>query len=114
LFAIIDVAFREEGERTWLALPKAIAPYVAGIYPLMKKDGLAEKAGEVYDSVSCFDVFYNESGSIGKRYARSDEIGVLLGVTIDHQTLEDDTVTVRERDSTKQKRVKVSELPSLF
>ena len=56
------------------------------------------------------NTFYNDSGSIGKRYARADEIGVLYGITVDHQTLEDETVTIRQRDSTKQKRIKVKDL----
>lgn len=114
VFALLDLSYREEGERVWFALPKTVAPYVAGIYPLMKKDGLAEKAEEIYETLVGLDVFYDDSGSIGKRYARADEIGVPFGVTVDHQTLEDDTVTVRERDSTKQKRVNAGDLPKLF
>ncbi|MEM0372721.1 MAG: glycine--tRNA ligase [archaeon] len=110
VFAFIDAAYREEGERVWLSLPKPIAPYEAGLYPLMKKDGLAEKAEEIYGALGCCGVFYDDSGSIGKRYARADEIGVPFGFTVDHQTLEDGTVTVRERDTTKQKRIKASEI----
>jgi glycyl-tRNA synthetase len=72
---------------------------------------LPEKAKEVYKMLKKdFDVFFDESGSIGKRYARADEIGVPFGITIDYQTLEDETVTVRDRDSTEQVRVKIDEL----
>jgi len=72
---------------------------------------LAEKAQEVYKSTkSCFPTFYDESGSIGRRYRRQDEIGTPYCVTIDYQTLEDQTVTIRERDSMKQERIKISEI----
>ena len=88
-----------------------MAPYTAGIFPLVRKDKLPEKAKKVYETLrKDFDVFYDETGSIGRMYARIDEIGISYGITIDHQTLKDDTVTVRERDSMKQERVKVKDL----
>ena len=94
-----------------LHLSAKIAPIKAAILPLVKKDGLAEKAQEVYKSTkSCFPTFYDESGSIGRRYRRQDEIGTPYCVTIDYQTLEDQTVTIRERDSMKQERIKISEI----
>ena len=114
LFALIDLNYREDGERMWLALPEKISPWKIAVFPLMKKDGLKEKALEVYEKIKSLNVFYDDSGSIGKRYARADEIGVPYAVTIDHQTLEDDTVTVRKRDSTKQERVKVEDLKTLL
>ncbi|MCX8179612.1 MAG: glycine--tRNA ligase [Candidatus Aenigmarchaeota archaeon] len=98
----------------WLKLPKKLAPFIAGIYPLVSKDGLVEKAKDVYKMLKEFDVFFDESGSIGKRYARADEIGVPLGITIDYQTLEDETVTIRDRDSTNQERLKISSLKELL
>jgi len=79
--------------------------------PLVKKDKLPERAKELFDEViQMFDAFYDASGSIGKRYARMDEIGVPYCATIDHQTLEDDTVTLRDRDTMKQVRVAAKEL----
>ena len=105
--------FVEDKKRgwNWFKFPVKIAPYIAGIFPLVNKDGLPEKAREVFESLrKDFDVFYDNSGSIGKRYARSDEIGTPFGITVDYQTLKDDTVTIRNRDSTKQVRVHISDL----
>ncbi len=113
LYAVLLESFVDDKERgwVWLRLPKRLAPFVAGVYPLVNKDKLPEKARNVYkDLKKKFDVFFDDTGSIGKRYARADEIGVPFGITIDYQTLEDDTVTVRDRDSTKQERVKISHL----
>ncbi len=110
-FALLDKGFRKDGKRTWLSLPRQVAPFVAGVYPLVSKDGLDEKARQVYELLASeFDVFYDEKGSIGKRYARADEIGVLYGITIDYDTMKDGTVTIRDRDSTKQERVSISEI----
>ncbi len=111
-FTLMDLGYREEGKRQWFSLPAFVAPWTAGVYPLVKKDGLDKKAREVQRMLAeeGVDCFYDEKGSIGKRYARADEIGVAYGITIDYQTLEDDTVTVRERDSTQQERVSISEL----
>ncbi len=105
--------FKESGERdwNWFKFPIKIAPYVSGVFPLVKKDGLQEKAKEVFETLKKdFDVFYDGSGSIGKRYARADEIGTPFNITIDYQTMEDNSVTVRNRDSTKQIRVNVNDL----
>lgn len=105
------VFYREDEKRHWFAFPKQIAPYIAGVFPLIKKDGLAEKAQEIYKLLNkTLDVFYDEAGSIGKRYARTDEIGVPYSITIDHQTLEDNTVTIRDRDTSEQKRILINEL----
>lgn len=117
LMVVMMHAYRDDKERgwEWFDLIPTIAPFVAAVYPLVSKDGLPEKAEEVYNSLKeCFDVFYDESGSIGKRYARADEIGTLIAVTVDHQTLEDDTVTIRDRDSTKQIRVKIKDLKDVL
>ena len=80
---------------------------------LVKKDGLKEKTDEIYLQIKrkC-DAFLDHSGAIGRRYRRLDEIGAPFAVTVDHQTLEDETVTVRKRDSMEQSRVKISELDS--
>jgi len=109
--------FREDKERgwNWFAFPPKIAPYAVAVMPLIKKDKLPEKAKEVHESIkSCVDAFYDNTGSIGKRYARADEIGIPFCITIDHDTLKNDTVTLRDRDTTKQKRVKIKELPNIL
>ena len=91
----------------------AIAPYKVAVLPLQKN--LNEKAKEVYKNLTkYFMCTYDESGSIGKRYRRQDEIGTPYCVTIDFDTLEDDTVTIRDRDTMEQVRVKISELPALI
>ncbi len=111
IFALIDLNYIMDGKRTVLKLPSVVAPFSAAIFPLVSKDGLDKKAQEIYEMLkSDYDVFYDDSGSIGRRYARADEIGIPFCITIDHQTLEDGTVTIRDRDSTKQERVKVEEL----
>jgi glycyl-tRNA synthetase len=107
--------YREDKERgwDWFAFPARIAPFTAAILPLMKKDGLSEKAEEVAAEVGkMFDVTYDEGGSVGKRYARYDEIGVPYCVTIDYDSLDakKDTVTIRDRDTTKQILVKRKDL----
>lgn len=94
-----------------MSLPYNIAPIQVGLFPLLKKDGLPEKAFEIKKLIeNDFRVYYDESGSIGKRYSRLDAVGVPFCITIDHQTLEDDSITIRERDSLKQIRVNKKEL----
>ena len=98
-------------QRTYLNLHPALAPYKVAILPITKKDGLPEKAREVEKLLKTeFRVFYEEKDAIGKRYTRQDLIGTPFCVAIDHQTLEDDTVTIRHRNSTAQDRVHISEL----
>ena len=90
-----------------------MAPIHVGILSLVKKDGLKEKTDEIYQAIkSKFDVFLDHSGAIGRRYRRLDEIGTPFAITVDHQTLEDDTVTMRMRDSMNQNRIKISEIES--
>lgn len=111
IFALIDLNYVANEKRTVLKLPSVLAPFSAAIFPLVNKDGLDKKAQEIYKNLkSDSDIFYDESGSIGRRYARADEIGIPFCITIDHQTLEDGTVTIRERDTTKQERVNVEDL----
>ncbi|MEM5844259.1 MAG: glycine--tRNA ligase [Candidatus Aenigmatarchaeota archaeon] len=115
IYAILLHCFVEDKKRgwDWFRFPARIAPYSIAVFPLVSKDGLPEKAKEVFNQLkNCFDVFYDESGSIGKRYARADEIGIPFGVTIDYQTLKDNTVTIRSRDTTEQVRVKIENLAS--
>ena len=112
LFLLLVSAYRKDEKRAWFSLPPALAPYSAAVFPLVKKDGVDKKAQEVFNMLSKdgFEVFYDESDSIGRRYARVDEIGIPFAVTVDYQTLEDKAVTVRFRDSTKQERVAIADL----
>jgi glycyl-tRNA synthetase len=101
----------EEGEQhVILKLKPELAPIKAGIFPLLKKDGLPELAEKLYhDLKRHFKVQYDEAGSIGKRYYRQDEIGTPFCFTIDHETLNDQTVTVRYRDTGYQERINLSQ-----
>ena len=118
LMAVLSGAYREDeqnGEkRVYLALPEHLAPVRFAVSPLLKnKPELVEKAREVYTQLAKANpgrVMWDDNGNIGKRYRRQDEIGTPHCVVIDFQTLEDGTVTVRERDTTEQRRVKVEEL----
>ena len=118
LMAVLSGTYREDeqnGEkRVYLALPEHLAPVKFAVSPLLKnKPELVEKAREVYAALAKANpgrVMWDDNGNIGKRYRRQDEIGTPHCVVIDFQTLEDDTVTVRERDTTEQRRVKVEEL----
>jgi glycyl-tRNA synthetase len=110
IWAFLDL-FYKRGERTVLKLPRKIAPITIGVFPLVSKEGLPEMAREVYDSLDDdYDCFYDEAGSIGKRYARMDEVGTPFCLTIDYDSLDQKDVTIRERDTAQQKRVPLSEL----
>jgi glycyl-tRNA synthetase len=115
ILALLCDAYDEDeigGEkRTVLRLHPSIAPVKVAVLPLLRKDGHPEKAREIYLELrKHVSAEYDEGGNIGKRYRRQDEIGTPLAITVDHQTLEDDTVTLRDRDSLTQDRVPVSEL----
>jgi glycyl-tRNA synthetase len=98
---------------TVLHLPKKIAPIRVAVLPLMKKDGMGEKAREIRTMLAAdFSTAYEESGAIGRRYRRQDEIGTPFCVTVDYQTLEDGTVTLRDRDTMEQKRLLIADLPA--
>lgn len=102
-----------EKKRIYLKIHPALAPVKAAILPLVKRDGLPEKAQEIYKSLKLdMKVVYEESAAIGKRYTRQDLIGTPYCIVVDHQTLEDNTVTIRERDSTEQERISVDALRS--
>ncbi len=101
--------------RVFLRLSPKIAPIKAAIFPLVKKDGMPEFAEKVYhDLKKQFKVFYDVSGAIGRRYARMDEAGCPYCITIDGQTLQDDTMTLRDRDSMEQKRLKIGEIKAFL
>ncbi len=116
---VLSAAYKEEqlenGEtRIVLSIPAALAPVKAAILPLVKKDGLPELAHEIKNMLKFdYNIQYDEKDSIGKRYRRQDAIGTPLCITVDYQTLEDRTVTVRHRDSMEQQRVAIDELPAL-
>ncbi len=101
-----------EGERrTVLRLHPLLAPVKVAVLPLVRKDGQPEVAGEIYRALrERFQVEYDEGGAIGRRYRRQDEIGTPWAVTVDHQSLEDRTVTVRDRDSLTQQRISIDVL----
>jgi glycyl-tRNA synthetase len=117
---VISEAYTEEkiekengkiDERVVLKLPAALAPIKLAVMPLVKKDGLPEKAREIIDDLKFdFTCQYDEKDSIGKRYRRQDAIGTPFCVTVDHQTVEDNTVTIRYRDTMEQERVEISKL----
>ena len=116
VYVALEYAYRIKDDRTILSFPRDIAPMQVGVYPLVSKDGLPEKALQVYRMLlnEGFMVEYDEAGSIGRRYARADEIGIPLGITVDYKTLKDNTVTIRDRDSWKQVRTRVIDLPELL
>ncbi len=113
LFSVIDGAVKDDG-RGWkvLSLSKSMAPYMCSVFPLQKDDGLISKAEEIHRELGKRRIssYYSESGSIGKRYAKSDEIGIPNAITVDFDTLKDGTVTIRDRDTYKQVRKKISEV----
>ena len=117
LMAVLSSAYREDeqngSKRVYLALPEHLAPVKFAVSPLLKnKPELVEKAREIYANLSKKNpgrVMWDDNGNIGKRYRRQDEIGTPHCVVVDFQTLEDDTVTIRERDTTEQRRVKVED-----
>lgn len=114
--SIISKAYKEEvledgSERVVMSIPAFLAPYKFAILPLTKKDGLPEKAREIMDKLKMqFMCQYDEKDAIGKRYRRQDAIGTPYCITIDYQTLEDNTVTIRERDSMSQKRINCNDI----
>ncbi len=116
LSASIQNETLEDGsQRVVMKLPYALAPYKAAIMPLMRKDNLPGKAREIFDELKVsFSCQYDEKDSIGKRYRRQDAIGTPLSITVDHQSIEDNTVTIRDRDSMQQERVEIQKLNKII
>lgn len=114
--AVMSAAYRQEtledgSERVVLKIPAALAPVKVAVLPLVKKDGLPEKAREILDDLKFdYNCQYDEKDAIGRRYRRQDAIGTPYCVTIDHESLQDNTVTLRDRDSTKQERLHIQDL----
>jgi len=114
-FCILESCFREKSatkEWDWFSFPTSIAPYLVAVFPLMKKDNLDEFAYNIYLMLKRhkIDCYYSDRGSIGKRYARADEIGVPFCITIDYDSKQNNDVTIRYRDNAKQERVPLSNL----
>ena len=111
-YVALEYAYQVKDDRVVMSFPRSIAPTKIGVYPLVSKDGLAEKAVEVFKLVVDDGLVaeFDEAGSIGRRYARADEAGISLGITIDYDTLKDNTVTIRDRDSWKQVRTSIESL----
>ena len=117
LYTILEHSLKndEKHERMVLSLKPYLSPVHVGILSLVKKDGLKEKTDEIFINIKRkFDAFLDHSGAIGRRYRRLDEIGAPFAITVDHQTLEDNTVTIRKRDSMEQSRVNISEIDSIL
>ncbi|MFH7880384.1 MAG: glycine--tRNA ligase [Candidatus Aenigmatarchaeota archaeon] len=113
IYAILLYSFVEDEKRgwDWFNFVPRISPINVAVFPLVKKDNLPEIAIKIYEELKKeFDCIYEENDSIGKRYARADEIGINYCITVDYQTLEDSTVTIRDRNTTIQKRLKIGEL----
>jgi glycyl-tRNA synthetase len=110
-----DTAPDENGvptARVFMRFHPRLAPIKAAVFPLVKKDGMPEIAREIYAALKPhFNVFYDEKGAVGRRYRRQDEIGTPFGVTVDFTTLADGTVTLRDRDSMRQERLAIGDLP---
>ena len=116
--AILSSSFIEEKPendsiRTVLKIPPFLAPFKAAILPLVKKDGLSEFAIKLYDDLKIhYNISYDEKDAVGRRYRRQDAIGTPLCITVDHDSLNDNMITIRDRDTMKQKRVKIKDLKS--
>jgi glycyl-tRNA synthetase len=114
--AVLSTAYREEKledgtDRVVLKIPAALAPNKAAILPLVKKDGLPEKAADIMNALKySLKCYYEDKDTIGRRYRRQDAIGTPYCITVDHQTLQDNTVTVRDRDTMRQERVAIADL----
>ncbi|GAG74824.1 unnamed protein product [marine sediment metagenome] len=115
-YCALEHSYVSGEKRKYLQLKKDLAPIEVGVFPLLNRDRMPEKAREVYESLRSrgFMAEYDDAGSIGRRYARADEVGTPYCVTIDHQTLEDGTATIRDRDTTDQIRVSIEELPCIL
>src|SRR5581483_5621460 len=109
-------AYCEDKERVLLKLNPKIAPYKVAVFPLLaNKEKLVKKARNIYDSLRAkYSTYWDDRGNIGKRYFYQDEIGTPFCITVDFDTLEDDTVTVRNRDTAKQVRLKVDKLETFL
>ena len=110
-----DETLEDGSERVVMKIPAPLAPIKAAVLPLTKKDGLPDKAREIINELKYdFNTYYEEKDTIGKRYRRMDAIGTPYCITVDHQTLDDNTVTIRERDNMAQERVAIDTLQNII
>jgi glycyl-tRNA synthetase len=113
--ALTEETLDNNTSRTVLKLPSVLAPTKAAILPLVKKDGLPEVAKSIVKELKWdFNIVYDEKDAVGRRYRRQDALGTPFCVTVDHDTLEDDCVTIRFRDTMNQQRVKIGDLKSII
>ncbi|MCH9823473.1 MAG: glycine--tRNA ligase, partial [Bacteroidetes bacterium] len=113
--SLLEETLEDGSSRVVLKLPPALAPVKCAILPLLKKDGLPEMAKEIFNDLKLdFNMQYDEKDAIGKRYRRQDAIGTPFAITVDHDSLEKKTVTLRDRDTMKQTRVSISELRNIL
>src|SRR3989344_3681571 len=111
IWGLMDIFYRKENERELFLFNRNIAPVEVAVFPLVNKDKIPEKAEEIYNLIKKdFSVFYDSKGSIGKMYRRMDEIGCVAMLTVDHDSLKNNDITLRDRDSMKQIRVKIVDL----
>ena len=115
-YSVLEHAYDQKDDYTVLRLVPAVAPIKVGVFPLMEKDGLDKMAKEIYEKVHTHRVeaYYDGSGTIGKRYARMDEVGTPWCITVDYQSLDDGTVTIRDRDTSDQRRIPASEAAAVI
>ncbi|MFI2741418.1 glycine--tRNA ligase [Zhouia sp. PK063] len=113
--ALVEEALENGSTRTVLKIPAVLAPTKAAVLPLVKKDGLPEVAQKIVDDLKWdYNVTYDEKDAVGRRYRRQDAVGTPFCITVDHQTLEDNTVTIRHRDTMEQRRVAIDDLSSMI
>jgi glycyl-tRNA synthetase len=113
--SLVEEELDNNTTRTVLKLPAVLAPTKAAVFPLLKKDGLPEVARQIIEDLKWdFNVFYDEKDAVGKRYRRQDAAGTPFCITVDHETLENNTVTIRHRDTMEQQRVNISELKEII
>ena len=111
LYSIFEHSFKHEDQRSLLSLKSYLSPFYIAIFPLVNKNNLPELAHNIYEDLKLdFNVFYDKSGSIGRRYRRQDEIGTPFCITVDFETLESETVTLRNRDSMEQIRIPIKDI----
>jgi glycyl-tRNA synthetase len=113
--SLVEEELDNNTTRTLLKLPAVLAPMKAAVLPLVKKDGLPEMAQEIIDDLKWdFNVVYDEKDAVGRRYRRQDANGTPFCITVDHQSLEDKTVTIRHRDTMEQQRVAIAEVKAII
>jgi glycyl-tRNA synthetase len=109
--SLVEEQLDNNTTRTVLKIPSVLSPYKAAILPLVKKDGLSELARDIFNTLKIdFNIIFDEKDAVGRRYRRQDAIGTPYCITIDHQTIKDNSVTIRDRDSMSQERIKIDDL----